>query len=84
MRFVLTKRLNQDCLEEYFGKHRALGRRNDNPDLKQFGYQSNTLRMQRSVAPVTGNTKGGHEQKRHVSWSKVYDNPLPEHSKSTK
>ena len=66
MPFVLTERLNQDCLEEYFGKHRALGRRNDNPDLKQFGYQSNTLRIQKSVAPVTGNTKG-HKQKRHVS-----------------
>ena len=35
MPFVLTKRLNQDCLEEYFGKHRALGRRNDNPDLNK-------------------------------------------------
>ena len=67
MPFVLTERLNQDCLEEYFGKHRVLDRRNDNPDLKQFGYQSNTLRMQRSVAPVTGNTKGGHKQNRHVS-----------------
>ena len=57
---------------------------NDNPDLKQFGYQSNTLRIQRSVAPVTGNTKGGHKQKRHVSWSKVYDDPLPKQSRSTK
>ena len=43
MPFVLTERLNQDCLEKYFGKHRALGRRNDNPDLKHFGYQSNTF-----------------------------------------
>ena len=63
MPFVLTERLNQDCLEEYFRKHRTLGRRNDNPDLKQFGYQSNTLRIQRSVAPVTGNTKGGKNKK---------------------
>ena len=69
--FVLPERLNDDCLAEYFGKHQALGRRNDNPDLRQFGYQSSTLRIQRSVAPVTGNTKGGHKQKRHVSWSKV-------------
>ena len=34
MLFVLTERLNQDCLEEYFHKHQALGRHNDNPDLK--------------------------------------------------
>ena len=84
MPFVLTESLNQDFLEKYFGKHRALGRRNYNPDLKQFGYQSNTLRMQRSVAPVTGNTKGGHKEKRHVSWSKVYDDPLTKQSRSTK
>lgn len=32
--FVLTGGLNQDCLVEYFGMHRALGRRNDDPDLK--------------------------------------------------
>ena len=63
MSFVPTERPNQDCLEEYFGKHRALARRNDNPDLKQFGYQSYTLRIKRSVAPVTGNTKGGHKKK---------------------
>ena len=61
MPFVVTERLNQDCLKEYFGKHRAFGRRNDKPHLKQFGYQSNTLRIQRSVAPVIGNTKGGHK-----------------------
>ena len=57
MPFVLTERLNQDCFEENFDKHRPLGRRNDNPALKQFVYQPNTLRIQRSVAPVTGNTK---------------------------
>ena len=54
MPFVLTERFNQDVLEEHFGRHRSLGRRNDNPTVKQFGYQSNTIRMQRSVAPVTG------------------------------
>ena len=61
MPFFVTEKLNQDYLEEYFGKHRAFGRLNDKPDLKQFGYQPNTLRIQRSVAPVTGNTKGGHK-----------------------
>ena len=38
MSFVLTEGLNQDFLQEYFGKHQELVRRNDNPDLKQFGY----------------------------------------------
>ena len=77
MSFVLTERFKQDVLEEYFGRHRGVGRRNDNPDLYQFGYDSNTIRMERSIAPVTGNTCGGHKQKRHVSWSIVDDTPLP-------
>ena len=56
--FVLTKRFNQDVLEEYFGRHRSIGRRNDNPDLYNFGYNSNTIHMQLSMVPVTGNTRG--------------------------
>ena len=31
--FVLTEKLSQDRLEEYFGKHHSVGRRNDNPDV---------------------------------------------------
>ena len=38
LKFVLTEKFNQDVLEEYFGRHRALGRRNDNPTIYQFGY----------------------------------------------
>ena len=76
MPFVLTERYNQDVLEEYFGRHRSLGRRNDNPTVHQFGYQSNTIRMQRSIAPVTGNTCGAHKQKRKISWQKVDNEPL--------
>ena len=77
MSFVLTERFNQDVLEEYFGRHRSIGRRNDNPDLYNFDYNSNTIRMQRSIVPETGNTRGGHKQKRRVSWVSVEDVPLP-------
>ena len=60
MEFVLTEKLCQGVIEEHFGRQRSLGRRNDNPTVRQFGYNDNTLRMQRSVVPVTGNTKGKH------------------------
>ena len=73
MQFVLTSRFNQDVVEEYFSRQRYLGRRNDNPDIRMLGYNDNTIRMQRSVAPVTGNTRGRHTKKRQVSWS-VVDN----------
>ena len=52
--FVLTETFNQDCVEDNFGRYRGLGRWNENPSLFQFGYNSNTIRMQRSVVPVTG------------------------------
>ena len=76
MPYVLSERFNQDVLEEHFGRHRSLGRRNHNPTIHQFGYQSNTLRMQRSVVPVTGNTKGAHKTKRVPSWTIVDETPL--------
>jgi len=44
MPFVLTEKFNQDVVEKYFGRHRCLGRRNDNPTIQQFGYNSNMLR----------------------------------------
>ena len=58
MPFVLIKLFNQDVLEEYFGRHRSTERKHDNPDLYNFDYNSNTIRMQQSIAPVTGKTRG--------------------------
>ena len=77
MLFFLTERFNQDVLEEYFGRHRSIGCRNNNPDLYNFGYNSYTICMQRSIAPVTGNTRGGHKQKHCASWVSVENVPLP-------
>ena len=84
MSFLLTERFTQDVLEEYFGRHCGLGRRNDNPTLTQFGYQSNAIRMQRSVAPVTGNSIGAHKQKREVSWRIASEEPLGKKYRSKK
>ena len=54
-----------------------MGRRNDNPDLYNFGYNSSTIRMHRSIVPVTGNTRGGRKQKRRVCWVAVDNASLP-------
>ena len=62
MSLVLTERFNHDVREEYFGRHRSTGRRHDDPDQYNFDYNSNTIRMQHSIAPVTGKTRGGHKQ----------------------
>ena len=44
VQYVLTERLCQDPLENYFGRQRALGRRQDNPNVRLFGYHDNAIR----------------------------------------
>eukprot|EP00794_Sanderia_malayensis_P002054 gene2054-2330_t len=80
--FVLTEKFNQDVVEKYFSRQRSLGKRNDNPSLYQFGYNANTIRMQCSIVPVTGNSKGTHKQKRNVSWYSIDNTKLKKRSKS--
>ena len=58
MPFALIEDFNQNVLEEHFGKHRSIGRRNDNPDLYHFGHNSNIIGMHCSIMPVKGNTTG--------------------------
>ena len=79
--FVLTERFCQDPVEEYFGGQRKLRRRSDNPDMKTFGYNSNTL-MQRTVSCQSGNTRGRKDKTR--AWEQVTDVKLPCRKKLTK
>ena len=62
MPYVFSECFSQDVLEEHFGRYHSLGRKNDNPTINQIGYQSNTLRMQCSIVPITGKTKGTHKK----------------------
>ena len=55
---VLSNRLCcQDLLEQFFGKQRQQGGTNDNPNVRQFEYNTSALRVINSVAfaPVRGN-----------------------------
>ena len=70
MKFVLTEKFNQDVVEEYFMRQRSLGGRSENPTIYQFGYQDNTISLQRSIVPMTGNTAGKY-RKCVVSWEVV-------------
>ena len=72
---VLTERFCQDPVEEYFGNQRKLGRRCDNPDLAQFGYNDNTIRIQRNVSYTSGNTRGKYDTKR--SWEEISNKVVP-------
>ena len=73
--YVLTERFCQDPAEEYFGAQRQHGRRCENPDLYEFGYNANILRIQKEVSHSSGNSRGKYNKKR--SWESVTDQPLP-------
>jgi len=64
MEFVLTERFCQDAVEEYFGNQRKLGKRCDNPDIRMFRYNDNSLRIQRSVSFQSGNIRGRRDKRR--------------------
>ena len=82
MEFVLTERFCQDPVEEYFGKQRQLGRRCNNPDLKTFGYNDNTIRIQKSISCQRGNTRGRYDKRKN--WENVTGEKLPKRKASTK
>ena len=80
--YVLSERFSQDVLEEYFGNQRKLGKRNDNPDIEQFGYNANTLRIQREVSRISGNTRGRYDSKR--TWESVSEDIIPKRARKNK
>ncbi len=78
--YVLTERFNQDPVEEYFGYQRKMGRRNDNPDLRSFGYNDNSIRIQRRLTSVAGNTRGKHSGTK-TNWIGVDERALRKRKK---
>lgn len=49
MPFMLTAKLNQDVLEQHFGRHRSAGRRSDNPTMSAYMTQDNNFRVIRAA-----------------------------------
>ena len=63
--FLLSERFNQDPLEAFFGQQRARGGRSDNPNARNFLYNAQAIRVQRSMA--IGH--GGNVRKRKQQWT---------------
>ncbi len=55
--YVFTERFCQDPLENYFGRQRSMGRRKDNPSLRDFGFNDNSIRNQKMFHPIAGNCR---------------------------
>ncbi len=82
--YVLSNKLCQDAVEEYFGHQRALGRRCDNPTIRDFGYNANKLRIQKYLSPNTqGNTQGSKKTKKDTKWKSVTNEPVAKRKKPT-
>nr|XP_047133158.1 uncharacterized protein LOC124811499 [Hydra vulgaris] len=75
MPYILTSRFCQDPIEEYFSAQRKIGRYSDNPDAKQFGYNANAIRIQKSVSLNTGNTRGSYDNKN--AWINISEDLIP-------
>ena len=77
MEYVLSNRFSQDPLEEYFGKQRGIGRRQENPTIREFGYNANSIRMQKSVISIEGNVRGRKFDKSRKRWKETTVEKLP-------
>lgn len=74
--YVMTKRLNQDPLEAFFGSIRQSGRRNENPDVNQYGQFQNILSMRKEIRSVKGSNVCTNSK---INWltGPVSDEKLP-------
>ncbi|XP_022793325.1 uncharacterized protein LOC111332285 [Stylophora pistillata] len=79
MEYVLTERNCQDSVKEYFDNQRKLGRRSDNPDMRTFGYNNNTIMVQRAVSCQSGNARGRRD--RDKAWINISNHPVPKEKK---
>lgn len=83
--FLLSERFSQDPLENYFGRQRARGGRNENANMQQCLMNASALRMQQSGAlnPVRGNCS----RKRHMDIDEsavISATPLPKRKRLSK
>ena len=60
VRCVLSDKLNQDPLEEHFGRQRSRGGANDNPTLEDYGRNERKIQVMKTtmIKVVRGNTRG--------------------------
>lgn len=79
---LLSERLSQDPLENYFGMQRARGRRCDNPTLQESLQNAVAIRAQRSLE--LDRVQGNCRRKRRLfpDRPEIDDTPLPKRKRS--
>ena len=79
--YFLSDKLNQDPLEEHFGRQRACGGANDNPTLEQYAQNEKKLLVAKSesIRVMRRNTRGRQGDGKQID---IHDNtPLPKRKK---
>jgi len=84
--FLLSERISQDPLENYFGQQRARGGRNENPNLLQCLNNAAAIRIQKSIAtdPVRGNCSRKQRLHNVGKNPKIDETPLPKRKRPKK
>ena len=74
--FLLSEKVSQDPIENYFGRQRARGGRNENPILQKCVHNAAALRLQKSLSldPVRGNCR---RKRLNYSTEIIDSTPLP-------
>ena len=82
--FLLSERISQDPLENYFGQLRARGGRNENPNLQQCLHNAAAIRVQKSMAtdPIRGDCSRKRQLFDDNHQPDITDTPLPKRKKS--
>ena len=70
--YVLSEKFCQDDLENYFGRQRAIGRRKDNPSVRDTMYNDNIIKTQYDVKPIAGSNCRG----KRINSSDIPETPL--------
>jgi len=60
VRYLLSN--NICAYENYFGRQRAMGARKDNPNLRDVGYNDNSIRNQKIFRPIAGGNVEGADK----------------------
>ena len=81
--FLLSERISQDPLENYFGKQRSRGGRCDNPCFKECLQNAVAIRAQRSLD--LDRVRGNCRRKRQLpSPERIDATPLPKRKRAAK
>ena len=85
VKFLLSERFCQDPVETFFSHQRSKGGHSDNPTVKQFLDNTESIRIQKSaaLAPLRGNCSRKYS-KREQQVIEVDNTPLKKRKRSSK